>query len=105
MTIDFILFEKKQENDHPVWNDDLVKEFCEEQKIEYKEIKDETLFYVVRVAPEIEEEARFRLLEITKTISFIVKDDPSLDEITELDAPPVEELKALLKTKKKDLKE
>jgi len=97
MTIDFILFEKKAENDKPVWDDELVKEFCEEQKLDYKDIKEETLFYVVRIAPETEdeEEYHYRLIEITQTISFIVKDDPSLDEITELDAPSIDELKEM----------
>jgi hypothetical protein len=108
--IDYILFEKKSENDRPVWNDDLVKSFCEEQKFDYQDIREETLFYVVRIAPETEDpDQHYRLLEITPTISFILKDDPSLNEFMELDAPTRIEtpnMTALsIEDNKKDLKE
>lgn len=96
MTIDFILFEKKSENERPVWNDDLVKTFCEEQKFDYQDIKEETLFYVVRLASESEDpDQKYRLLEITPTISFILKDDPTLDEFLEIDVPKPVSLSAL----------
>lgn len=98
MSIEFVLFEKKSENDRPVWNEDLVKTFCREQELEYQDIKDETIFFVVRLQPESEDpERRYRLLEVTETISFIIKDDPSLDEIMDFAFPnkPLPDLKDL----------
>jgi len=91
--IDFVLFEKKSENDRPVWTEDLVKTFCEDQKIVPREIVDEHLFYVVRVTDGEEDPAQhYRMLEVTETITFIMKDDASLDEIMELDVPPIKQL-------------
>jgi hypothetical protein len=92
--IDFILFEKKSENDRPVWTEDLVKTFCEDQKISPREIKEETLFYVVRVVDgEDDPDQHYRMLEVTETITFIMKDDPALNEFMELGVPPLQELK------------
>lgn len=108
MTIDYILFEKKSENDRPVWNSDLVKEFCEDQKYDYQEIKDETLFVVVRLVPIDENpDNRYRMLEITKTITFIMKDDPSLDDLMHLEEatkplPKIEDLSLKVEEEEKE---
>ena len=89
MVIDYILFEKKAENDkHIIWTADEIKSFCKDQEIEYEDIKEETLFYVVIIKQEsndINTNQHYRLLQVTETVSFILKDDPSLDEITELE--------------------
>jgi hypothetical protein len=86
--MNYIIFEKKSENDRPIWTESLVKEFCEEQKLEPLGIVEEQQFFVVKLTEPTEH--NFRLLEVTPTITFILKDDPSLDEIMELETslPP-----------------
>jgi hypothetical protein len=98
MSIDFILFERrKPDNNVTEWNEDSIKTFLEEQKFEYAEIFTEDLFYVAKLnsrseltdseLTETDSELRYRLLEVTPTISFILQDDPSLNEFLEIDAP------------------
>jgi hypothetical protein len=82
----YILFEKKSENERPPWDMDTVKNFCQEQEIDYKGIVEESIFFVVKVADH-DEEQKFRLLELTPTITFLLKDDPSLDEFMEAELP------------------
>lgn len=94
MTIEYILFEKKAENDKPIWTPELASAFCEEQKFMVDEVKDETLFCVVKIASDdTTPDKHYRLIEITPTISFIVKDEPSLDEFLELEVPDLKALK------------
>jgi hypothetical protein len=85
--LDYILFEKKSENDRPVWNEELVRQFCTEREIDYKEITEEVLVFVVKVSDPIPD-SKFRLFEVTETISFILRDDPSLDEFLEVEMSP-----------------
>ena len=60
----YILFEKRSENDRPPWTMDLVKTFCEEAEIDYKGIVEENLFLVAKVADH-DESSKFRLVELT----------------------------------------
>lgn len=83
----YILFEKRSENDRPPWTMDLVKTFCEEAEITYKGIVEENLFFVVKVEDH-DESSKFRLVELTPTITFLVRDEPALDEFLEPELPP-----------------
>ena len=95
--MNYILFEKKSDNERPIWTQELVSEFCEEQKIEPLGIVEESQFFVVKTSTH-EDEQKFRLLEVTPTITFLLRDDPSLDEFMEAEFQPhsqlVEEEKA-----------
>jgi hypothetical protein len=82
--VDYIIFEKKAEGERPPWTYETVLTFCEEQKMTPLTVADELLFVVVKLN-EREEEAKARLVEITPTITFILTDDPSLDEFLELE--------------------
>ena len=82
--VDFIIFEKKSEGERPPWSYETVLTFCEEQKWDHLTVSDELLFVVVKMR-EREEEAKARLVEITPTITFILTDDPSLDEFLQLE--------------------
>jgi len=90
----YILFEKRSENDRPPWTMDLVKTFCEEAEIDYKGIVEENLFLVAKVADH-DESSKFRLVELTPTITFLVIDEPSLDEFLEPELPSGEALPRL----------
>ena len=76
--MNYIVFNKNE------WTESLIEKFCEEQKMEPLGIVEELLFFVVKIT-EPEEQQKFRLLEVTPTITFILKDDPSLDEFMELE--------------------
>lgn len=82
--VDYIIFEKKAEGERPPWTYETVLTFCEEQKMTPLTVADELLFVVVKLN-ERDEEAKARLVEITPTITFILTDDPSLDEFLELE--------------------
>jgi hypothetical protein len=97
--IDYILFEKRSENENPVWNKDLAIKFCMNQEVNILSVSEEMDFIVVKTN-ERQEEDKMRLIEITPTITFLVKDDPSLDEFMEVETahnakvrydPPLEE--------------
>ena len=99
MSIEYIVFEKKSENDKPAWNVELVQQFCEDNKFDYIDIKDELLFCVARLTTDLNlttdptnPDSRYRLVELTPTISLVLKDDPSLDELFELEFPDVKKL-------------
>ena len=80
--MNYILFEKKSDNEHPAWTRESIHHFCEEQKIESLGVVEESQFFVVKTS-EHDEEQKFRLLEVTPTITFLLRDDPSLDEFME----------------------
>lgn len=80
--MNYILFAKESENDKPIWTESLVKDFCEENKMEPLGMIEEVRFFVVKLL-EHDSEQKFRLLEVTPTITFILQDDPSLDEFME----------------------
>jgi hypothetical protein len=82
--VDFIIFEKKAEGEREPWSYETVLTFCEEQKWSPLTVADELLFVVVKMS-EREEEAKARLVEITPTITFIVRDDPTTDEFLTLE--------------------
>jgi len=85
--IDYVIFEKKEENERPPWTIESVKEFCQSQKIETLLITEELQFIVVKVCENPEEGTLYRLLEVTETISFLIRDDPSLNEFLEFAVP------------------
>jgi hypothetical protein len=86
--IEYILFEKKSEGDNPVWDKELAvsfcKELCKEQEVAIVDVVEEQEFIIVKTG-EPEEGQSFRLLEVTPTITFIFRDDPSLDEFMEVE--------------------
>lgn len=82
--VDFIIFEKKAEGEREPWSYETVLTFCEEQKWCPLTVADELHFVVVKMR-ERDEEAKARLVEITPTITFILQDDPSLDEFITLE--------------------
>jgi hypothetical protein len=82
--IDYILFEKKPEGDNPVWDKEHAIWFCKEQDVTVLDVTEELQFIIVKTG-EPEEGQSFRLLEITPTITFLLKDDPSLDEFMEVE--------------------
>ena len=82
--VDFIIFEKKADGEREPWSYETVLTFCKEQEWSPLTVADELLFVVVKMT-EREEEAKARLVEITPTITFIVSDEPTLDEFLTLE--------------------
>jgi len=92
--IKFILFQKYLDVDKEVWDKKSVICFLEQQKLEYVEIIDENLLFVVRLIEGDNEKDRYRFIELTPTISFIVIDDEKLDEFLEIETNiSIEEIK------------
>ena len=86
--IDYVLFEKKPEQDRPAWTLEMVKEFCEDQKYDVVSYEDSTLFIVAKLTNATADgEKDYRLIEVTPTLTFLVEDDPSLDEFMEPEIP------------------
>jgi hypothetical protein len=48
----FVIFEKKAENDRPVWTLELVKQFCEEQNYTVYAYSEELQFIVAKLLEE-----------------------------------------------------
>ena len=82
--VDFVIFEKKADGEREPWSYETVLTFCKEQEWSPLTVADELLFVVVKMT-EREEEAKARLVEITPTITFIVSDEPTLDEFLTLE--------------------
>jgi hypothetical protein len=82
--VDFVIFEKKADGEREPWSYETVLTFCKEQEWSPLTVADELLFVVVKMT-EREEEAKARLVEITPTITFIVRDEPTLDEFLTLE--------------------
>ena len=82
--IEYILFEKKSEGENPVWDKDRAIWFCKEQEVKIVDVVEESGFIVVKTG-DAEEDQKYRLLEVTPTITFLFKDDPSLDEFMEVE--------------------
>ena len=82
--VDFVIFEKKADGEREPWSYETVLTFCQEQEWSPLTVADELLFVVVKMT-EREEEAKARLVEITPTITFIVSDEPTLDEFLTLE--------------------
>ena len=83
--VDYIIFEKNKIENDILWNEAKVLKFCNEQKLLVEDLIDETLFFVVRLVDAKKETVSYRMLEVSKSITFIIADDPSLDEFLELD--------------------
>ena len=77
--VDYIIFEKKAEGERPPWTYETVLSFCEEEKYEPVKITDEHEFIVLQLTDGGKETERMRMLEVTPTITFLLRDDPSLD--------------------------
>jgi hypothetical protein len=82
--IDYIIFEKKSEGENPVWDKDRAVTFCKEQEVDIIEVTEEIQFIVIKTG-EPQPNQITRLVEITPTITFLLKNDPSLDEFLELE--------------------
>ena len=77
--VDYIIFEKKAEGERPPWTYETVLTFCEEEKYNPIKITDEHDFIVLQLTDGGKEAERMRMLEVTPTITFLLRDDPSLD--------------------------
>jgi len=82
--VDYVIFEKKAEGEREPWSYETVLTFCKEQEWTPLTVSDEIQFVVVKMS-EREEDKLARLVEITPTITFIVRDDPSTDEFLTLE--------------------
>jgi len=82
--IDYIIFEKKSDGDNQVWDKERAVTFCKEQEVDILEVTEEIQFIVIKTG-EPEPNQVTRLVEITPTITFLLKNDPSLDEFMELE--------------------
>ena len=76
---------KKMDHDKEVWDKLSIINFLLQQKIEYFDIVDENLCFVVRLIKLDNPNQNYRFVELTPTISIIIIDEPSLDEFLELD--------------------
>lgn len=85
-----MLFEKKIEKDRPVWTMESVKNFCEDQKYDVVSYEDSTFFVVVKLTDSTDKKT-YRLVEITPTLTFLIEDEPSLDEFLEKEPQEVKE--------------
>ena len=81
----FIIFMKNLDHDKEVWNKSSVINFLLQQKLEYFDITEEVLCFVVRTIKIDNPDDYYRLVELTPTISIIVRDDPSLDGFLEIE--------------------
>jgi hypothetical protein len=79
--IDYILFEKTSKNE---WTIEKARGFVLEQEVPIISIVEEKGIIIVQTG-ERKEDDKMRLIEITPDISFLVKDDPALDEFTEVE--------------------
>ena len=76
---------KKMDHDKEVWDKLSIINFLLQQKIEYFDIVDENLCFVVRLIKLDNPNQNYRFVELTPTISIIIIDEPSLDEFLELE--------------------
>jgi hypothetical protein len=89
--IDYIVFEKKADEHLPAWSLDLVKDFCEDQKHEVASYEDSAVFIVAKLVSATDDcEKKYRHLELTPTVSFLIRDDPSLDEFLQPEIPEIQ---------------
>lgn len=89
--IDYAIFEKRADEHLPVWVVERVKDFCEEQKWEVESYEDSAQFIVAKMKTATDDcEKKYRHLELTPTVSFLIRDDPSLDEFLEPEIPEIE---------------
>jgi hypothetical protein len=77
--IDYILFEKTEK-----WTKETATGFVLEQELPIISVVEERGIIIVQTG-ERKDDDKMRLIEITPEISFLVKDDPSLDEFCELE--------------------
>jgi hypothetical protein len=85
--IDYVLFEKKPEGERPAWTLTTAMNFCEDQKYDVVEYEDSPLFVVAKLTTHTDEEKSYRLIEVTPTLTFLVEEEPSLDEFLEPEIP------------------
>ena len=91
--MNYILFEKNKEENGMKWNLSDAEEFCESHELSPLKITEEPIFIVVELEKPRDDE-KYRLVEITETISFILREEPEIailfDTVEEL--PKIEEL-------------
>jgi len=75
----YIIFEKDLKDEKDVWTVDKVKEFCSSQEISVIDIKDDLLQITAKLNEPVAD-TTYRYVPITDTISFVVEDDPALDD-------------------------
>lgn len=86
--IDYIVFEKKPDGDFPAWTLERAKQFCEDQKHDVLDYEDSTVFIVAKLTNATADgEKNYRMIELTPTLTFVVEDEPSLDEFMEPEIP------------------
>lgn len=89
--IDYVIFEKRSDGELPAWTTELVKEFCEDQKYEIATLEDSPVFIVAKLISATEDgEKNYRHVELTPTVSFLIQDDPSLDDFLQPEIPEIE---------------
>lgn len=89
--IDYVIFEKKPDEHLPPWTLETVKQFCEDQKWETASFEDSALFIVAKLTSASDDcERKYRHLELTPTVSFLIRDDPSLDEFLQPEIPDIQ---------------
>lgn len=90
--MNYILFEKNKEENKMKWTLPDVENFCEVHELIPLKITDEPAFIVVELEKPKDDE-KYRLVEITDTISFIVKEEPETSKLFDTEElPKIEEL-------------
>ena len=84
--IDFVLFSNS--SDH-TWSRQTVDAFCDDQKYEVECVDETPALIVVRLvsASTASEDVRYRLLELTDELSFLIRDEGGLDDFLEPELP------------------
>ncbi len=89
--IDYVIFEKRADEHLPPWTLELARQFCEDQKWETASFEDSAQFVVAKLMGATEDcEKKYRHLELTPTVSFLIRDDPSLDEFLQPEIPEIQ---------------
>jgi len=98
--IEYILFEKKVDGENLVWDKDRAIGFCKEQEVIIHNVTEEYDFIIIKTGENLEG-IKYRLLEVTPTITFLFRDDPSLDEFMEVETVhnATKKLEPLIETK------
>lgn len=89
--MNYILFEKNKEENGIMWTLSDVEEFCNSHELTPLKITEEPVFFVVELEKPQDDE-KYRLVEITETISFIVKEEPEIAKLFDTVLPTIEEL-------------
>lgn len=80
--IDYVIFEKKGECSD--WDKTRAVTFCTSQNFTVLDVTEELDFIIVKTGDRHEDD-QMRLFEVTPTVTFLIRDDPSLDEFLEVE--------------------